>query len=235
MVLKRDNWNEEDYKEFINYLFEIRDVKYKEFHSKLGVDNVIGIRIPIMKSIAKDIYKGNYKEFLCFVQTNYYEEITIYGFIISLIKELDNSIYYLEIYRNMINNWASCDSFCASYKIIKKNKDYFFSYIKDNINSNDLWIRRLCFVFLLDYYVEEDYIDDIFMLCDRYNTKDYYVQMAVAWLISVCFVKFRDKTISYIKNNKLDDFTHNKAIQKIKESLRVSRDDKLFVDKLKNY
>ena len=91
----------------------------------------------------------------------------------------------------------------------------------------------MCFVFLLDYYVEDGYIDDIFIICDKYNTGDYYVQMAVAWLISVCFIKYKDKTINYIRNNELDDFTHNKSIQKIKESLRVSKDDKLLVDKLK--
>ena len=233
MLLNRDNWNKDDYKEFISYLFEIRDSKYKEFHSTLGVDNVIGIRIPTMREIAKEIYRGNYKEFLSLVETNYYEEITIYGFVIDNIKELDTSVYYLDKYKYMINNWASCDTFCSSYKIVKKNKDYFFNYINKNINSNNLWIRRLCFVLLLDYYVEEEYIDNIFMLCDKYNTKDYYVQMAVAWLISVCFVKYRDKTINYIKNNKLDDFTHNKSIQKIKESLRVCKEDKTFVDKLK--
>lgn len=233
MLLNRDNWNKDDYKEFISYLFEIRDSKYKEFHSTLGVDNVIGIRIPIMREIAKEIYKGNYKEFLSLVETNYYEEITIYGFIVGNIKELDTSVHYLDEYKNRINNWASCDTFCASYKIVKKNKDYFFNYINKNINSNNLWIRRLCFVLLLNYYVEEEYIDNIFMLCDKYNTKDYYVQMAVAWLISVCFVKYRDKTINYIKNNKLGDFTHNKSIQKIKESLRVCKEDKLLVEKLK--
>lgn len=235
MLLNRDSWNKDNYKEFIDYLFEIRDSKYKDFHSSLGVDNVIGIRIPVMRNIAKEIYKGNYKEFLSLVETNYYEEITIYGFIVGYIKELATSVYYLDKYKNMINNWASCDTFCASYKIVKKNKDYFFNYIKNNISSKNLWIRRLCFVLLLDYYVEEEYIDDIFILCDKYNTSDYYVQMAVAWLISVCYVKYKDKTINYIKNNRLDDFTHNKSIQKIKESLRISKEDKMLVDKLKRY
>lgn len=233
MVFNRDNWNKDNYREFVNYLFEIRDSKYKEFHSSLGVDNVIGIRTPIMREIAKEIYKGNYKEFLSLVETNYYEVVTIYGFIIGQISELKSSIYYLDKYKNMINNWASCDGFCASYKIVKKNKDYFFNYINKNVDSKNSWIRRLCFVLLLDYYVEEEYINDIFMLCDNYNTKEYYVQMAVAWLISVCFVKYRDKTINYIKNNKLDDFTHNKSIQKIKESLRVSKEDKILVDSFK--
>lgn len=233
MNLIRNNWNVKDYNNFINNLFKISDSEYKKFHSSLGVSNVIGIRTPVLKSIAKDIYKGNYKEFLLLVGNSYYEENIIYAFIIRNIKDLDESIEYLEIYKNMIDSWASCDLFCSSYKIVKKNKEYFYKFINDNIRSNNLWIRRLCFVLLLDYYIEEDYIDDIFILCDKYNTIDYYVQMAVAWLISVCFVKYRDKTIKYIKDNKLDNFTHNKAIQKIKESFRVSSEDKILVEKYK--
>ena len=233
MNLIRSNWNKNDYNNFINYLFEISDSEYKKFHSSLGVSNVIGIKTPILRKIAKEIFNGNYREFLSLVGNSYYEESIIYAFIISNIKDLNESIKYLEIYKNMIDNWASCDLFCSSYKIVKKNKEYFYKFINDNIGSSNLWIRRLCFVLLLDYYIEDEYIDDIFMLCDKYNTTDYYVQMATSWLISACFIKYRDKTIKYIKDNKLDNFTHNKAIQKIKESFRVSPEDKILVEKYK--
>ena len=91
----------------------------------------------------------------------------------------------------------------------------------------------MCFVLILDYYIEEDYLDMIFELCDKYNTNDYYVNMAVAWLISICYIKYPGITIKYIKNNKLDDFTHNKAIQKIRESYRVGREDKDYLNSLK--
>ena len=83
MELVRDGWNGDDYNEFINYLFEIRDIKYKNFHSGLGIKSeVIGIRTPILKSMAKDISRGNYREFLELLRDDYYEETTLYGFII---------------------------------------------------------------------------------------------------------------------------------------------------------
>lgn len=234
MNLIRDKWDNNSYDEFIEYLFDISDIKYRDFHSNLGVgDNVIGIRTPILKSIVNDICKGNYIEFLELLREDYYEEITLYGLIVSNIKDFDNSIRYLNIYKNKINNWASCDLFCSSYKIVNKNKDYYWKYINDNISSNNLWIRRMCFVLIISYYIEDKYLDDIFMLCNKYNTSDYYVQMAVAWLISICFIKYRDKTMEYFKNNKLDDFTHNKAIQKIRESYRVDSKDKEYLNKLK--
>lgn len=233
MELIRDTWKKEDYDNFIKYLFEIRDIDYRDFHSGLGINDVIGIRTPVLKNIAKEISKGNYIEFLSLMENNYYEEITLYGFIVCNIKDFDISVLYLDKYKDRINNWASCDLFCSGYKIIKKNKDYFWKYINNNINSDNLWIRRLCFVFILSYYVEDKYLDDIFMLCDKYNTFDYYVEMAVAWLISICYIKYGDKTLEYIKNNKLNDFTHNKVISKIRDSYRISKGDKEFLNGLK--
>lgn len=234
MELVRNNWNSNDYREFINYLFSIRDIKYRDFHSSLNVGNeVIGIRTPDIKRIAKEISKGNYTEFLSLIGNVYYEEITLYGFIICNIKDLDISRKYLDIFKYKINNWASCDLFCSSYKIVNKYKDYYYKYINDNINSNNMWIRRLCFVLLLDYYVEEDYLSDIFTLCDKYNTSDYYVNMAIAWLISICWNKYRDITLKYILNNGLDDFTFNKTISKIRDSYRVSKEDKVYLNSLK--
>lgn len=234
MNLIRNSWNENEYKEFIDYLFEIRDIKYSNFHSGLGVSgNVIGIRTPIMKKMARDISKGNYKEFLKLLKEDYYEEIALFGFIICNIKELEDSVYYLDIYKQRINSWASCDLLCSGFKIINKNKGYFWKYINDNIDSDNLWIRRMCFVLMISYYIEDKYLENIFVLCDTYNTKDYYVQMAVAWLISICYIKYPDITINYIKDNHLDNFTHNKAIQKIRESYRVSIEDKEFLNGLK--
>lgn len=234
MELIRNNWNSNDYKEFINYLFSIRDIKYKKFHSSLSVGNeVIGIRTPDIKRIAKEISKGNYKEFLSLLGNEYYEEITLYGFILCNIKDFDISNKYLNEYKYRINNWASCDLFCSSYKIVKKNKDYYYNFINDNINSDNIWIRRLCFVLLLDYYIEDKYLENIFYLCDKYNTNDYYVNMAVAWLISICYIKYRDITLNYILNNNLDDFTFNKTISKIRDSYRVCMEDKVYLNSLK--
>ena len=234
MNLIRDNWTVKDYDVFLNYLFRIKDDKYRDFHCRLGVgNNVIGIRTPILKKIAKDICKGNYIEFLELLREDYYEEVILYGFIVCNIKDFDTSIKYLDMYKNRINNWASSDLFCSSYKIVNKYKDYYWGYINNNISTDNLWIRRMCFVLIISYYIEDKYLDDIFVLCDNYNTNEYYVQMAVAWLISICFIKYRDKTMEYIKNNKLDDFTHNKAIQKIRESYRVDSNYKDILNELK--
>ena len=57
--------------------------------------------------------------------------------------------------------------------------------------------------------------------------------MAVAWAISVCLIKFYDKTIKYLEASKLDNWTYNKAIQKAIESYRISNEKKEYLRKIK--
>lgn len=236
MQLTKNNWNKTNYNEFINYLHSLQDLKYKEFHSKLlnNQINLIGIKTPILRNIAKDISKGNYIEFLNLNQHKYYEENIIHGFIISNLKlPIDEIINHINNYLQFIDNWATCDLFCSSLKIISKNKDVFLKYINKLIIKDNEWTRRFCFVILLDYYIESPYLEKIFYLCDNYNNDKYYVNMAIAWLISICYIKHKEQTIIYLKNNKLDKFTHNKAIQKIIESNRISKEEKNKIKLLK--
>lgn len=228
MNLTKDNWTKEDYNIFLEYLHSLKDLKFKDFSIKIIMDNtLIGVRTPLLKDISKNIFKGNYKEFLSICKPKTYEEKLIYGLVISNIKEFNKeTIRYVNNYSKMINNWALCDLFCSNLKFVKNNKEEVYNYILDNINSDNLWIRRLCFVLLLNYYIEPKYIDNIFKLCDTYNTNDYYVEMSVSWLISMCYIKEKDKTINYLNSNKLNDFTYNKAIQKIIESKRVANKEK---------
>jgi len=223
------DWNYNDYENLIEYLFSIKDDKYREFHSSLIPDssNIIGVRTPILKNISKNIFKGNYKKFLEINKCKYYEEVIIRGFVICQIKQYnDELIMYIKEHIKLINNWATCDLFVSNLHIVKNHKDEFWNFINELIISNNYWHKRIGFVLLLSYYIEDKYLNDIFYLCDKYNTEYYYVQMAVAWLISICYIKMPDKTIKYIMNNKLDDFTHNKTISKIIDSKRINKEIK---------
>lgn len=236
MILNKDSWNLIDYDEFLNYLHNLSEEKYKNFHNKLlpNNNNLIGIRTPILKKIAKEISQGNYIGFLSYNKHKYYEECILHGFIIANLKlPIKDIINYINNFLPYIDNWATCDLFCASLKIINKNKDEFFYYIKTLITNNDEWIRRFCFVILLDYYIEPNYLPAIFEMCNDFNNDKYYVNMAIAWLISICYIKYKDITLNYLKDNKLDNFTYNKSIQKIIESTRIDKDEKKELKLLK--
>lgn len=229
------NWTKLDYQNFLSYLNDQQDLKYRDFHkSLLNADvNLIGIRTPKLKKIAKEISLGNYDNFIKLNTHKYYEETIIHALVISNLKDINIVINYIDNFLNYIDNWATCDILCGSLKIVNKNKEIFFNYIKNKIKDPNPWIKRFCFVLLLDYFLEDKYIKEIFNLTNKYNTKDYYVNMAIAWLISIAYIKNKNATINYLKNNKLDNFTHNKAIQKIKESTRTTLEDKELIKNLR--
>lgn len=233
MNLTKETWTKTDYQKFIKYLFSIKEDKYKQFQQNIIPNkNIIGIRTNKLKKMAKDITKGNYKDFLAIIENNYYEENILYGLILTNIKDINILINYLNKYILIIDNWASCDLTISNLKIVKQNKDLFYNYILNNINNEYSYTRRFCYVLLLNYYIEEKYLDTIFNLCDIENN-DYYVNMSIAWLISICYIKYKKQTKTYLINNKLNKFTYNKAIQKIIESKQITKEEKDILRKMK--
>lgn len=233
MNLTKEKWTKKDYQEFIKYLFSINDNKYKLFQQNIIPNkNIIGIRTDKLKKIAKEIFKGNYKEFLSIIENNYYEENILYGLILTNIKDINILIPYLNKYILIIDNWASCDLTISNLKIAKNNKDLFYNYILNNINNNYPYTKRFCYVLLINYYIEKQYLDTIFKLCNI-EDNDYYVNMSIAWLISICYIKYKEETLKYLNNNNLNKFTYNKAIQKIIESKQISNEEKDILRKMK--
>ena len=218
-------------------LFELSDKKYKEFHSGLcpGIDNIIGVRVPILRDYAKELVKEYHvEELLTQIDNQYYEEIMLQGMIISSSKENITVIQKrIEEFVPKIDNWGVCDTFCAGLKITKKYKKEMWNFIQKYLKSNQEFEIRFGIVMLLDYYIEDEYLEKDFEIFNAITNQDYYVQMAVAWAISICLVKFYDKTIDYLKNVKLDKFTYNKSLQKAIESYRINDEQKDILRNMK--
>lgn len=221
--------------ELLKLLFENKDNEYKIFNDRIVNTNMntIGVRMPILKKIAKEILKGNYELFLNNVKDDYYEQIMVEGLVITGIKDYDVLIKKLDSFISKIDNWATCDMLISNAKIINKNLDNTFSYIKENIKSNNPWKVRVCFVILLNYFVKENYLEDIFKMIDEDENDFYYVMMAKAWLISKCYIKYPKKTYEYLLKTRIDDITYNKAISKICDSYRVKMEDKKILKNMK--
>ncbi len=218
-------------------LKSLQDKKYKEFHSKLcpGTNNIIGIRIPVLRKYAKTLLKENdFKLLINNIDDEYYEEIMLQGMLIGLAKSDFNEIKpYIENFIPKIDNWAICDTFCAGLKIAKKYKKEMWNLINKYIVVNKEFYIRFAVVMILDYYIEEEYIEADLEIFNNIKSDKYYVQMAVAWAISICFIKYYDKTIEYMKTANLDKFTYNKAIQKAIESYRITKEQKEILKKMK--
>ena len=232
--LTTTTWNKEEYNQFIKYLKSIQDIQYKEFHSSLVLNSkyeMIGIRVPIMRDIAKKIAKGNIEEFLEYAQDRYYEEVMIQGFVISHIKDEKQFYKYFKRYINKIDNWAICDSFCSSIKIVRSHEEkYYKEATKMAINKKE-FISRVGLVMILNHFISKNNLDEIFGTLNKIQSDKFYINMAEAWLLCETYINFPKETTKYIKKNNLNNFTQNKAISKIHDSYRVSKEEKELLNK----
>lgn len=203
---------------------------YKKFTAALipNINNVLGVRLPVLRNLAKDVYKNeDWHEFLQCEDCEFMEEIMLQGMVIGLIKDDPEKILkYVKNFVPKINNWAVCDCFCSGLKFVKNNKELVWNFIQPYFKSQNEYDIRFAFVMLLDHFICDEYIDEIFKLVDEFKDDRYYAKMAVAWALSICFIKYEEKTFNYLKKSKLEKWTYNKSLQKIRESLRVSKETK---------
>lgn len=217
-------------------LFELADEKYRQFQSGLcpNTDHIIGVRLPFLRKLAKEIAKGDWRDYLKYSNDLYFEEVMLMGMVIGYVKtDTEEILKYVEEFIPKIDNWSVCDSFCTGLKFIKTNKNRVWDFLQPYLFSKAEFHIRFGVVMLLNYYIEDDYIDRVIDKLGRIKHEGYYVKMAVAWAISACYVKYDIKTINFLEKNELDDFTYNKAIQKIIESLQVDKETKAMLKTMK--
>lgn len=217
-------------------LFKYQDLKYKEFNDKILNNNTyktIGIRIPLLRKIASDMAKNGYIDYINSEHT-YYEEYMIHGLILGYIKIPFNELLkLLDDFIPFLNDWATVDITVSNLKCFKNNLDLGYDYILKLLKGSTFSIR-FGIILLMDYYINDTYIDAVLNIILNIKNNDYYVMMARAWLLSTTYIKYKDKTLDILKNPKLDKVTFNKTISKICDSKRVSKIDKEEVRSLKN-
>lgn len=218
-------------------LLEQAEENYREFSSGIipDVHNILGVRLPALRKIAKEIYKnGNWQKFVNSAESEFMEETMLRGILIGLIKDKPEKILeYVKNFVPQITNWAVCDTFCNSLKFTQNNKELVWEFLKPYLKSKRDYDIRFGVVMLLSFFIEEDYLDEILNLLENIRHEGYYVKMGVAWAVSICYIKFPEKTLKFLKNCKLDDWTFNKSIQKIIESYRIDKPTKETLKKMK--
>lgn len=213
-------------------LFNNKDEKYREFHSRLvptvNADKIIGVRVPILRRLARQAVKEKAN-----VLTDYYEERMIKGFMIGYEKcPLEKHLSDLKDFIPLIDNWAVCDCVCSTLKFTEKNREQVWEFLLPYLNGSEYEVR-FAVVMMIDYYLVDEYINRVLDCFLSIKRDEYYINMAVAWALSVAFVKYESLVMAIIENRKLDPWTHNKAIQKIRESNRVDRKTKDRLNLLK--
>lgn len=211
-------------------LMGLADEKYQKFSAMLipnvAPERIMGVRIPELRKIAKQLAKqDDWQDYLAQADNDYFEEVMIQGMVIGYAKaEIEEILGCAADFIPKIDNWSICDAFCSGLKITKQYPEQVWDFIQPYLQSVRTYDIRFGVVMLLNYFVQEKYIDHIFHALDSIHHEDYYVKMSVAWCISMCYVKLPEQTLKYLScNNSLDDFTYNKALQKTVESYQIDQ------------
>lgn len=213
------------YNEVQNILLRQQDYKYQKFMSKLvpNVEKIIGVRMPFLKHMAKGIIKNNQDETYLLNEPVYLEEALLQALIIGYKTQKNFDFEKVKAFVPKINNWAVCDTFCTYLKGIRLTPKEGMDFILDYLKSTQEFEVRFALVLLLFHFVEKKYLSFIFKALDDFNHQGYYAQMGAAWLLSICFIKYPEQTLVYLKKSKLDAQTFNRSIQKICESKAVDK------------
>lgn len=214
----------------------LKESEYQKFTASLlpGVESILGVRLPKLRQIAKKLAKDDWKEYLKEAKDDSMEEIMLQGMTLGYAKgNLQDKEEFLRIFIAKIDNWSVCDSCCNSIKIAKEQPEEMWEFLQEYLHSEKEFEIRFALVQFLNYYVNEEYLQRVLAEIDKISSKAYYVEMAQAWAVSICYREFPKETEPFLKQNHLNDFTHNKALQKITESLKVSKEQKAYIRRLK--
>ncbi len=217
-------------------LFAESDAKYREFSLKLipGIkaDTVIGVRTPDLRKMAKDIIAaGDYAEFIADLPHRYFDENQLHAFIISGIKDFDSCINEVCRFLPYVNNWATCDQ--MSPKVFKQNRDKLLPYIYRWLKSKETYTVRFGIGMLMEHFLDADFAPKYPKLVAGVHSDEYYINMMCAWYFATALAKQYDSIIPYFEKGLLDTAVHNKAIQKARESYRISGDTKEYLKTLR--
>ncbi len=221
--------------EIVVNLFSTQDGKYREFQARLiptvAKDTIIGVRTPELKSMAKEMLKGDYQGFLDCVPHKYFEENQLHAFIVSGIKDFDICINEVCRFLPFVDNWATCDQLIP--KVFSNNKEKLLSYIDKWLVSEHTYTVRFGVGALMRYFTDDEFDISYPQKVAAINTDDYYINMMCAWFFATALTKQYESIIPFFTERKLSAWVHNKAIQKARESFRVPEEQKEYLKTLK--
>lgn len=213
-------------------LFQLQDKSYRDFHSKLiptiSEETIIGIRMPAMRKLAKEYAKDPESEdFLKQLPHTYYDENVLHALLVAEIRDYDTCVREVEHFLPYVDNWAVCDVF--SPKVFRKNRDKLIEKVREWSASEHPYTCRFGMEMLMTHFLDEDFRPEYLEIPVAVHSGEYYVNMMIAWFYATALAKQWDATVGYIEKHRLDPWTHNKTIQKARESYRITPEQKEYL------
>ncbi|MBQ0067002.1 MAG: DNA alkylation repair protein [Phascolarctobacterium sp.] len=216
-------------------LFALQDKKYREFHSKLiptiDKQTIIGVRVPVLRKFAQELDEQTAATFLQKLPHQYYEENQLHAILLSGLKDYGQCLAAVNKFLPYVNNWATCD--LLRPKIFVKYHKELIKEISVWLQSDKTYTMRFGIEMLLVHFLDKDFQKKYLDWVAKIQSEEYYVRMMQAWFFAEAAAKQYEAVLPYFEKQKLESWTHNKAIQKARESFRVAEDRKEYLRKLK--
>ncbi len=219
-------------------LHNLKDDAYLEFSSKLNPGiKVMGVRIPILRKIAKNYLKNPDAATLLISPYSknddpFLEELMIAAILIANLK-INDRFEKINYFFRYLKGWSLCDLLCAELKDARNNLDLYWNFVYPKFFCKESEQQRFAAVMSLNYFTEKKYLRKILKAISHKEYTDYYVSMGVAWLVATLFVKYPDRIYFFLKEKNLYSLTHKQALQKILDSYKVTVEQKALIRKLK--
>lgn len=217
-------------------LKKLADEKYREFNSSL-IPNIrketfLGVRVPDIRNFEKTFSKTNEaRDFLNSLPHKYFDENMLHAVMLSKIKDIDEAIKRMQDFLPFVDNWAVCDT--LNPKVFKNNKEILLEKIKLWINSDKEFTVRFAIKMLMTYFLDGDFKTEYALLVSNVKRDEYYIKMMVSWYFATALAKQWDSILPFIENRVLDEWSHQKSIQKAVESYRITDEQKKYLKKLR--
>ncbi len=222
--------------EILAELFRLQDREYAAFQAKLiptvQAGRIIGVRTPELRALAKKIFKDqDTASFLTSLPHGYFDEDQLHAFLISLEKDFDKCVAEVEAFLPFVDNWATCDQ--LSPQAFKKEPEKLLPYIATWIRSDRVYTVRFAIGMLMEHFLDARFQPEYADMVAAVRSEEYYIDMMIAWFFATALAKQYSSILPYLEGKKLDDWTHNKAIQKSVESYRITPEQKAYLKTLK--
>ena len=212
--------------QLISVLLENRDETYRQMQIRLipnlCPDRIIGVRTPALRKIARELEDKD--AFLSSLPHRSFEENQIHSFLLEREKNFSITVMEVERFLPYVDNWATCDQLRP--RCFQKHRRELLPYLQTWILSQKPYTVRFGIEMLMVHFLDKDFEEAYLELPASVHSEEYYVKMMIAWYFATALAKQYEAALLYISGYRLDQWVHNKAIQKAIESNRISPEHK---------
>ena len=225
----------EDIERVRQRLLKLGDEKYAAFHRCLTPTadsrRIIGVRMPELRRLRRELSAEEAASLLAALPHHYYEEYVLHGLLINDLRDFDQAMNRLEELLPWVDNWALCD--LLRPRVPKKELPHLMERITGWLASPHTYTKRFGLSALMNYFLTPPWAEQAMEAAVSVRTDEYYVEMMTAWLFATALAKNWEAAVAYLEKRELQPWTHNKAIQKARESRRITDEQKEYLNTLK--